>query len=111
MIIGTIGLFIRYRENWVKTLLINLFWLANVLIVFLWLFAFLVRFMHSGRECSGDFVVSKKEASHLLYVQGMFLRFTSLLILFVAVLITAGHCLNCYQKHTGGTQVGIELEL
>ena len=91
--------------------MVNLFWLANALLVALWLFAFLVRYMHSGRECSGDFVVSKTEASHLLYVQGMFLRFTSLLILFVLVLILAGHSLNYYQKLTGGTQVDISLEI
>ena len=82
--------------------MVNLFWLSNGLLIILWIFAFIFRYMHSGRECSGDFVVSKSEASHLLYVQGMFLRFTSLLILFVLVLILAGHSLNFYQKHTGG---------
>ena len=41
----------------------------------------------------------------------MFIKFCSLLVLFVALLICVGHTLNFIQKKTGGTMTEIELEL
>ena len=88
------GIFLRHKQTSTKNLFVNLFWLANVMLVLLWVFAFVVRYEHSGQECSGDFTVSRKEAKYLMYVEGMFLKFSSLLVLFVVVLIVVGHCLN-----------------
>ena len=91
--------------------MIYLFWLCNITLLLLWIYVFLVRYIHSGQECSGDFIVSKKEAKYLLYVEGMFIKFCSLLVLFVALLICVGHLLNFIQRKTGGTVAEIELEL
>ena len=41
----------------------------------------------------------------------MFIKFCSLLVLFVALLICVGHTLNFIQRTTGGTEIEIELEL
>ena len=100
---GTLGLFVRHKESWFKQLLLKLFWLANVLLILVWGFAFFLRYMHSGRECSGDFIVKRSEAKYLLYVEGMFLKFTSLLVFFLVLLLTIGHVINCCQRLTGGT--------
>ena len=106
-----IGCFISHIENKFKTIMVWLFWAAGIAIVLLWIFVFIVRYMHSGCECSGDFIVSKKEARSLLYVEGMFIKFCSLLILFIGLLILVGHILNFIQRQTGGTQVDVALEI
>ena len=89
-----IGIFISHVENWFRTFMVLLFWLCNITIVLLWLYAFTVRYLHSGKECSGDFIVSRKEAKSLMYVEGMFIKFCSLLVLFIALLLVVGHVLN-----------------
>ena len=43
-----------------RSLFTWLFWLANVITVVLWAFVFVARYMHSGRLCSGDYIVHKK---------------------------------------------------
>lgn len=94
--IGMVGLIVRNYDSFIKSIAINLFWLANLLIFLLWFYVFVVRYMHSGSECSGDFIVGKKEAKNLLIVQGMFVKFSSLLIFFVMLLLCCGHFLNCF---------------
>ena len=106
-----VGLSVGAIENRFRTFMIYLFWLCNITLLLLWIYVFLVRYIHSGQECSGDFIVSKKEAKYLLYVEGMFIKFCSLLVLFVALLICVGHLLNFIQRKTGGTVAEIELEL
>ena len=71
-----------------------MFWLLNWIILTLWVYVFVVRYMHSGSECSGDFIVKKEEAKYLMYVEGMFIKFCSLLVFFIALLIFMGHLLN-----------------
>jgi len=88
-----------------------LFWLANILITILWFFVFTVRYMHSGSECSGDLIVSKKEAKYLMYVEGMFIKLCSLFMCFIILLFMMGHLLNYCQRKTGGSTCEIELEI
>ena len=99
------------EETRLRSLLRGVFWLANTLILLLWIYVFIVRYMHSGQECSGDFIVSKKEAKYLMYVEGMFIKFCSLLIFFIVVLYVMGNVLNKCQQWTGGTVSAIELEI
>ena len=39
-----VGLFLEYKESWLKRLFVNLFWLAGVIIVMLWVYVFIVRY-------------------------------------------------------------------
>ena len=94
LVAGSVGMMMEYKRNWQTNLLKLSFWLANVLIFGIWIYAFFVRYMHSGQECSGDLIIKKTEAKYLLYMQGTFLKFTSLFFCFIVVLIGVGHCLN-----------------
>ena len=109
--VGMVGLFVQGIESYLKSLMVFLFWICNIAILLLWIYVFIVRYIHSGQECSGDFIVSKKEAKYLLYVEGMFIKFCSLLVLFIALLICVGHTLNFIQRKTGGSTAEIALEL
>ena len=111
LLIGVVGLTVRHKDNRFKDLMVRLFYLANALIILLWVYVFTVRYLHSGAECSGDYIVEKKEAKYLLYVEGMFIKFSSLLVFFVLLLILVGHCLNAMQRATGGIQQAISLDL
>ena len=104
-------LFVRHAENWFKSLIVFIFKVSGLVILALWFYAFLVRYMHSGRECSGDFIVGKTKAKNLLYVEGMFIKFSSLLVLFLVFLYIVGHVLNCYQRCLGGNQYAIGFEI
>ena len=109
---GLVHLFMNFKEETrLRSLLKGVFWLANTLIVMLWIYVFIVRYMHSGQECSGDFIVSKKEAKYLMYVEGMFIKFCSLLIFFIVLLYVMGSILNKCQQWTGGTVSAIEFEI
>ena len=109
--IGVVVLFVRHKENWFKSLLILIFKLSGLVILVLWLYAFVVRYMHSGCECSGDFIVNKTKAKNLLYIEGMFIKFSSLLVFFIVFLYVIGHVLNCYQRCLGGNQYAIGFEI
>ena len=111
LVLGIVGLFMGSKETFLKRLFIFLLWLANLAIMLLWAFAFTVRYMHSGCQCSGDFIIQKKEADKLLHVEGMFLKFSSLLLVFIFLLIFMGHLINYCQKITGGNQIEIDLEI
>ena len=101
--LGTLGLFVRHKETWFKWLLIKLFALSNLLLIIVWGYAFLVRYEHSGAECSGDYIVKSSEAKYLLYVEGMFLKVTSLLLVFLGLLFGFGRCCTYLQHLTGGS--------
>ena len=94
-----------------KTIMKTLFYFFNTAMICLWIYAFFMRYMHSGRECTGDLTVEKDKAKSLLYVQGMFIKFTSLFIIFMMLLVVVGICLNYYQSLTGGTQHSVSLEV
>ena len=94
--IAIVVIFVRHLENWFKKLSELLSTLAGFSILLLWIYGFTVRYMHSGCECSGDFIVSKNKAKNLLYVEGMFLKFSSLLVFFIMVLYAMGNVINCY---------------
>ncbi len=102
LIFGVIGMLVQGEEGKLKTVMKILFKLSNSLMITLWIYAFLVRYMHSGSECCGDYTVSKDKAKSLLYIQGMFIKFTSLFICFMLLLVVVGMCLNYYQRLTGG---------
>lgn len=91
-----IVLFVRHKENWLKKLFVFAFQVAGLAIILLWIYGFTVRYMHSGCECSGDFIVSKTKAANLLYVEGMFLKFSSLLVFFIILLFMMGNVINCW---------------
>ena len=109
--IGMVVLFVRHKENWFKILFVNVYKLLGFAIILLWVYGFLVRYMHSGCECSGDFIVSKGKAKNLLYVEGMFIKFSSLLVFFVIFLYLVGNVINCYSKCVGGTQFEIQFDI
>ena len=92
----------QHEETKVKRTLMWLFRLSNTIIIFLWVYALLVRYMHSGSECCGDDIVSKEKAKSLLYVQGLFIKFTSLFICFMLLLVVIGMILNAFQRASGG---------
>ena len=56
-------------------------------------------------------IVSNKAAHKLLYVEGMFIKFSSLLVFFILLLLFMGHILNFCQRITGGTETQIEFEI
>mmetsp|Transcript_24482 Transcript_24482/g.32810 ORF Transcript_24482/g.32810 Transcript_24482/m.32810 type:complete len:93 (+) Transcript_24482:309-587(+) len=89
-------LFLRYKETWLKRLVVLFFRLAGYMLIVLWLYAFLVRMMHSGEECCGDLIVSKTKAKNMLYVEGMFIKFSSLLVFFIILLYVMGNAINFY---------------
>ena len=103
-------IFMQHKNNWLKKLLVFLFKLAGLLILSLWLYAFIVRYMHSGAECSGDFIIGKSKAKNLLMIEGLFIKFSSLLVFFVLLLYFMGNVINCYQRISGGNQFQIQLE-
>ena len=109
--VGMVVLLLRHKESWVKSITVFLFWLSSWLMFGLWGYVFLVRYMHSGSECSGDFIVSKKKAQNLLYIEGMFIKFSSLLVFFVLLLYVMGILINLCQRLTGGTAVKIEFDI
>ena len=96
-------LFVRHKENWFKSLSVLVFKLIGFAIFLLWVYGFLVRYMHSGCECSGDFIVSKTKAKNMLYVEGMFIKFSSLMVFFIIFLYLVGNVINLWQKCVGGT--------
>ena len=110
-VIGVFVLFVHHKENWVKTLLTFTFKTLNILVIILWIYGFSVRYMHSGCECSGDFIVTKTKAKNLLIVEGMFLKFTSLLVAFILVLFSMGNVINCFNRITGGTEIEISFDI
>ena len=109
--IGIFILFVRYKDNMLKQFLLFIFRVSGLAIILLWLYAFTVRYMHSGAECSGDLIVNKSKTHNLLYIEGMFIKFSSLMVLFLVFLYIVGHVLNCYQRCFGGNQYAIEFEL
>ena len=94
--IGVFILFVRYKDNVLKQLLLFIFRVSGLAIILLWVYAFTVRYMHSGAECSGDLIVNKSKMHNLLYIEGMFIKFSSLLVFFICFLYIMGHILNCY---------------
>ena len=60
LVISILGVLFTTEVSRFRNLLTCLFWLANLLTVVLWVYVFVVRYMHSGRLCSGDYIVHKK---------------------------------------------------
>uniref|UniRef100_A0A7S3RY15 Uncharacterized protein n=1 Tax=Strombidinopsis acuminata TaxID=141414 RepID=A0A7S3RY15_9SPIT len=63
----------------------NLIQLSNLVLFVLWVYAFVVRFLPSGRYCSGDNTDGDK--SGYLYAEGMFIKVC--FIIFVALIVLA----------------------
>ena len=94
-----------------RKVVMYVYWLLGLAMLLLWVYVFLVRYQHSGMECSGDLIVKKTDVKHLLYVEGAFIKVCSLLVLFIALLACVGHMLNLSQRFTGGMVTEIEFEI
>ena len=60
LVVSIIGVLATTEISRLRVWLTCFFWLANLLTVVLWIYVFFVRYMHSGKLCSGDFIVHKK---------------------------------------------------
>ena len=60
LVVSIFGVIATVETSRFRSWLTCIFWLANLLTVVLWIYVFIMRYMHSGRLCSGDFIVHKK---------------------------------------------------
>ena len=57
LIVGTLSMIYANEKSTFNRMILRLFWLVNTVLFCTWGFALLVRYLHSGQECSGDLIV------------------------------------------------------
>ena len=79
-------------------MLVKAYQLTWILITIDWVLVALFRFQDSGKQCSGDFMADRNDAVKFQYVQGLFIYFAGLIVLFIYTLFLLNSFVACFKN-------------